>query len=143
MTARPRPSHIAPVVLVVGALLAAGCTTSRTSGNSASTFRGDQKLAAQTIEDLQSAASSRDDARICRDLLTRALASRLTRAGRDCASTVDEAVRDADSVDMTVLSVRVTGDRATARVRFETGKSDRTATLQLQREAGRWRVAGF
>jgi outer membrane biogenesis lipoprotein LolB len=92
MTARPLPSHIAPVVLVAAALLAAGCTTSRTSSNSASKFRGDQKLAAQTIEDLQSAASFRD---------------------------------------------------ATARVRFETGKTDRTATIQLQREAGRWRVAGF
>jgi hypothetical protein len=44
---------------------------------------------------------------------------------------------------MTVQSVRVNDDRATARVKFETGKKDRQGNVTLVREGGRWRVAGF
>jgi hypothetical protein len=142
MTARPL-RLTTPVALALVAALAAGCAPTRTSGDSAGKFRGDQRLAAQTIEDLQSAASDSDQVKICRDLLTRAFATRLAGGGRSCAATVDEALKNTDSFDMTVESVRVTGDRATARVKFETGKTDRVSTFQLQREARRWRIAGF
>jgi hypothetical protein len=37
----------------------------------------------------------------------------------------------------------VTGARATARVKLETGKKDRTTTLALVREGGTWRIAGL
>jgi hypothetical protein len=136
----PRPSAV--FAAVVAAALAAGCQPrSSTRSDSAGTFRGDQRLVAQTVEDLQSAANDSDETKICRDLLSRALAGRLARAGRSCAATVQAAVKDADSVDLTVEAVRVTGDRATARVRLETGARDRRTTVHLVRENRRWRIA--
>jgi hypothetical protein len=44
---------------------------------------------------------------------------------------------------MTVEAVRITGNRAVARVKFETGKKDRRANIVLVREGGGWRIAGF
>jgi hypothetical protein len=141
MTPRPLATLVA---LLAAAATAAGCAPqTSSSSNSTSRFRGDQRLAAQTVEDLEAAASDGDYAKICRDLLARALAERLAQAGRGCDTAVEDAVKDADSSDMTVQSVRVDGDRAAARVKLETGKKDRAATLQLVREGRRWRIAGL
>jgi Putative lumazine-binding len=145
MTSRPlRTLPIAVLTLVATAALAAGCAPSTNdSSNSTSKFRGDARLAAQAVEDLQSAANDNADTKICTEILTRAFAGRLAQGGRTCADTVDQAVRDADSIDMTVQQVSVNGDQATARVKLETGKTDRTATFRLVREGNRWRIEGF
>jgi hypothetical protein len=129
-------------VAIAAAALLAGCAPStRSSSNSTSKFRGDARLAAQTVEDLQSAANDNDGAKICTQLLSRSFAGRLAQSGRGCPSTADEAVKDADAIDMTVEQVSVAGDKATARVRFETGKTDRRVTFQLVRENRRWKIA--
>jgi len=138
--ARTLPALISAVVAV--ALLAAGCAPSTdSSSNSTSKFKGDARLAAQTVEDLQSAADDGDEAQICDELLARAFAGRIAAAGGNCPDGVEEAIKDADSIDMTVESVQVSGDQATARVRLETGKDDRRATFRLVRENRRWKIA--
>jgi hypothetical protein len=142
MTRRSVRPLCAPALAAAVALAVTACAPSTTSSsNSVSKFRGEQRLVAQTVEDLQAAATDSDEAKICRDLLARSLADRLARAGHGCPATVDGAVKDADTLDMTVESVRVNGDRATARVKLETGTKDRRATLALVREGGRWRIA--
>jgi putative lumazine-binding protein len=129
---------------LLAVLAVAGCAPQSSSTNdSAGDFRGAQRQAAQAIEDLESAASDGDQAKICRDLLSRALAGRLASSGRSCPATVDEALKDTDSFDITVESVRVNGERATARVKLETGDDDRRATISLVREGNRWRIASF
>ena len=130
-------------LLAVLALVAGCAPQSSTTSDSAGDFRGAQRQAAQTIEDLESAASDGNQAKICRDLLSRALAGRLASGGRACPATVDAALKDTDSFGLTVESVRVNGDRATARVKLETGTNDRRATISLVREGGRWRIAGL
>ena len=140
--ARTLPALVAAVL--AAALLAAGCAPSTdSSSNSTSKFKGDARLAAQTIEDLQSAANDSDEAEICDQLLARAFAGRIASAGGSCTDGVDEAIKDADSIDMTVESVQVSGDQATARVKLETGKDDRRATFRLVRENRRWKIAGL
>ena len=126
------------------AALAAGCAPQTTSSsNSVSKFRGDQRAVAQTVEDLQAAADDSDEAKICTQVLAKALADRLAAANHGCPTAVNEAIKDTDSTDMTVEAVRVTDNRATARVKFETGKKDRRANIPLVREGGGWRIAGF
>jgi hypothetical protein len=142
MTSRPSTALLA--VALAAAALAAGCAPqTTTSSNSVSKFRGDQRAAAQTVEDLQAAADASNETKICSQVLAKALADRLAAANRGCPAAVNEAIKDADSTDMTVEAVRVTGNRATARVKFETGKKDRRANIALVREGGRWRIAGF
>jgi ABC-type oligopeptide transport system substrate-binding subunit len=142
MTSRPSTALLA--VALAAAALAAGCAPqTTTSSNSVSKFRGDQRAAAQTVEDLQAAADDSNETKICSQVLAKALADRLAAANHGCPAAVNEAIKDADSTDMTVEAVRVTGTRATARVKFETGKKDRRANIALVREGGRWRIAGF
>ena len=123
------------------AVLAAGCAPSTSSSsNSTSKFKGDARPAAQAVEDLQAAAKDGDYAKICTQLLAPSFAGRLGESGRTCEQAVKAAVKDADSLDMTVQRVSVNGDTATARVKLETGKKDRIATFHLQRDGNRWKI---
>jgi hypothetical protein len=128
-----------PAVLALG-LLAGGCASSG-SVDSSKDFRGQQRLVAATVEDLESAASDGDEGKICRELLARSLSARLARSGRGCAQTVKDAVKDADSSDLAVRSVRIDGTRATAAVEEDLGDADRMSTVGLVKEGGRWRIA--
>ena len=123
------------------AALMAGCTASGSKNDSSADFQGANAQVATTIEDLESAASNGDEAEICGRLLAARLVDRLSARGRDCRSVVHDAVEDADTSNLTVQSVRITGDTATARVKEETGDHDRIATVGLVREAGRWKIA--
>jgi hypothetical protein len=136
----PRPRPAALPLLAIAALLAA-CAPSSGSKNSAGDFRGDQRAVATTVEDLESAASDGDENRICRELLAPALVRRLSAQG-GCAAAVDKAIKNADTFALDVQSVRIAGDRATARVKSDTGDRDRFGTIGLTRiraSAG-WRI---
>jgi len=139
----PRPPRAALAAAIACAALVAGCQPSASSTTDVSKFNGAQKDAAQAVVDFQNAAKDGKYDRICNQLLARALAGRLAAQGRGCPAVVHEAIRDSDGIDMTVESVRVTGPRARAQVKLETGKKDRTATLALVREGGTWRIAGL
>jgi copper chaperone CopZ len=142
MTPRPPAALLAAALAL--AMAAAGCAPQQSSSSdSVKKFTGDQRAAAQTVEDLESAAQDGNEAKICTQVLAKALADRLAAAGEGCASAVNAAIKDTDSLDMTVEAVRVNGDRATARVKYETGKTDRRGNVALVREGGRWRIAGF
>jgi hypothetical protein len=134
-----RARALPPAALVL-AVLAGGCASS-TSSDSTGDFRGEQRLVATTVEDLESAASDGDEGKICRELLARSVVDRLARNGRTCRQTVDDALKDADTSDLTVRSVQVDGARASAAVEEDRGKADRVSTVRLVKEAGRWRIA--
>jgi Putative lumazine-binding len=134
----------AVVLLVLAAATAAGCGATSSDEDSSGDFKGEARLVANTIEDLQSAGSKGDQDEICRDLLARELVRRLAR-GRSggCERTVDDALKDTDAFDLTVRSVNVRGTTATARVKQETGDRDRADTLTLVREGRGWRISSF
>jgi hypothetical protein len=142
MTSHPPRTYAALVAAALATVaVAAGCAPSTSkSSNSTSKFSGDARQAAQAVEDLQAAANDGDNTKICQQILSSSLAGRLAAHGRSCPDAVDAAVKDADTIDMTVQQVNVTSGKATARVKLETGKNDRTATFQLVRENGRWKI---
>jgi hypothetical protein len=123
------------------AVAVAGCGASTASEDTSDRFQGQQRLVANTIEDLQSAADDGDEGKICRDVLARSLAQRLTRGAGGCQATVTDVLEDTDTNDLEVRTVRITGDRATARVKLETGDRDRVAEVGLVRERNGWRIA--
>ena len=130
-------------LLLAAAAVGGGCGGSTASEDTSDRFQGQQRLVANTVEDLQSAADDNDEAKICRDLLARSLAQRLARGAGGCPATVEAAIEDTDSNELDVRSVRITGDRATARVRLETGDRDRFANLTFVRERNGWRIAAL
>jgi len=141
MPSRPlRPVRGLALAALATLLIAAGCAPQSSSSSKNTTkFQGAQKDVAQAVDDLESAANDGDGAKICNDLISSAFRQKLAAHGA-CASVVKEAIKDADSVGMKVDQVRISGDTATARVTYETGKKDRTGTIPLVREGGGWRI---
>ena len=116
-------------------LLASGCGG---TASSAGDFEGAEAEVATAIEDLQQAATDGEERRICRQLLS----AELARSAGDCNAAVQQALDDADTNELTVQDVRVTGTTATARV--ETGtREQQTETFQLVREGDSWRISSF
>jgi hypothetical protein len=122
------------------AALAGGCGAASDDDSSAD-FRGQQALAASTVEDLSSAAADGDESEICGQLLATALVDRLSARGSNCRAAVEDALEDTDAADLDVRAVRIAGTAATARVAVDTGDEDRVVSVGLVRERGRWKIA--
>ena len=127
--------------ILAAAALLSGCAAA--TKDSAEDFKGEQKAVAQTVEDLQKAGTDGDEAKICDDLLAAPVVARLKAqkcAKNDCASALADSLDDADSFEMTVKSVTINGRTATAVVKSEAGKKDRTDTLSLVKEGSIWKL---
>src|SRR6476620_1597033 len=130
-----------PRSLIAAALAAtvalAGCAGAPSSGSSStSKFTGDQKLVANTIEDLETASrpGRSDTGKVCRDIVTPALAKQRASGGRTtCEKAVDSAIKDADAYQLTVQKVVINGTADVAQVKTETGKQDRIQSIGLQK----------
>ena len=120
--------------MLIAVLALAGCGE---SGNSAGDFDGEEKRVAEVVEDLQEAGVEDEPRRICQALL----APQLVRTIRgDCVEAVDAALKDADTYDLVVKDVRITGTNARARV--ESGRDgDQTETIELVRVGRDWKIS--
>ena len=129
---------------LVAALAAGGCGAAQ--DDSAEDFTGERQAVAQTVEDLQKAGRKDDAQKICDDLLAAPVVTRLRAqpgVKRDCATALEDSLEDADAFEMTVKSVNVTGNRATAVVESEAGDEDRTDTLSFVKEGSNWKLASI
>ena len=127
-------------LLLAAAGLATGCGAS--SSNSASDFSGVKKDVAATVDDLVSAAKKSDEAKICRDLLAPSLIDTLRTANKtSCDTAINDAIKDADTIDMTVKSVDVTGTKASAVVDSKNKSANDTFTFE--NVGGRWKISSF
>jgi hypothetical protein len=140
--------HRRPVTVLALVLAAAlaGCTTQRSASDSSAKFSGDQRLVANTVADLQAAASKDNQGEICRNLLAQALVTQLAQHGGTCERAVGAALKDTDLTDLSVQAVSITGAQATAQVRFPNGKSsknDRRQSVRLVKQGTVWRISGF
>lgn len=127
-------------MLCFAALAVTGCGA---EPSSAGKFEGEQAKVAEAIEEIQTAGERRDAAKLCRDLLTKALRDRLEAPGSSCEKEVEKAIEDADAFDLEVTKVEQSGTTATATVRGEAGDEETTRTYRLAKEDGRWRVSAF
>ena len=133
------PASRTVVLLLAAAGIATGCGTA--GSNSSSDFTGSKKDVAKTVEDLESASRRSDEAKICRDLLAASLIDALRTGGKSCDSAVSDALDDADTFDLTVKSVSVTGTNATAVV--DSKEKSANDTFKLQKVGGRWKISSF
>jgi hypothetical protein len=126
-------------VALIALLLAVATAGCAQSSSSAGKFQGTERDVAKAIDDLSSAASRKNEAKICDELLTKELAQSLKSTGTDCETEISDAIADSDDYDMTVKDVSVSGPTATAVVE----NNDRTATLRLQKVGQDWRISGL
>ena len=88
------------------------------------------------------AARKSDEGQICTHLLASSLIDSLRSAsGLTCDKAVNNALDDADSYDLTVKSVNVSGNTATAVV--DSKNKATNDTLKLVKEGGRWKIASL
>ncbi len=136
-------THLLIALALTAALAGCGASSS-TSEDSSGDFQGQQRLVANAVEDLEAAAGDGDEAKLCRELLASELVQRLASAADgDCGRAVTRALDNTDAVGLTVRSVRIDGQRATATVTQETGDRDRRTTIGLVKQRGGWKVAAL
>jgi hypothetical protein len=131
---------LAALLALVAALTFASCAS---SSDSSSDFEGDQREAASAVEDLQSAAHDDDASEICRTLLAKSLLDEIKGRGLECTTVVKKALDAADTTELDVKSVQVSGTTATARVESGSGDNATTRTVRLTREGRNWKIASL
>jgi Domain of unknown function (DUF4878) len=137
------------ILALLAALPLALSACGQTSKDSTKDFQGDQKAVAQTVEDLQKAASKSDEDKICGDLLAPALVARIkaTAVKRGdpkgtCQTALNDALKDADSFELQVKEVAISGTTATATVQSEvTGSKKRDDSIRLTKVGNSWKIA--
>jgi Domain of unknown function (DUF4878) len=141
------PLRLLPV-LVAAALTLSAC--GQASKDSSGDFKGDQKVVAQTVEDFQSAASKANGDKICDELLAADLVAKVKAAAQKtdpkgtCADGLKDALRDADSFELTVKKVSIDGTTATAVVESDdTGDDKATDTLTLTKAGDGWKISAL
>ena len=118
----------------------AGCGS---EPSSAGKFQGEQQAVAEVVEDIQRAAERGEAAKLCRDLIARALREKIASGGINCDKEMEKAVEDADAFELEVQKVTVSGTTAQVTVRGEAGDNDATRTFGMVKEDGLWRAASF
>jgi hypothetical protein len=129
------------VALCVLALAAAGCGGA--PRDSAKSFKGEDQKVAAVVEQLEKAARADKPGTVCTTLLSATLLATLKKLGTTCTTGVKDAFADADSFDLTVDDVAISGDTATAKVISGTGSKEKTDTLELQRAGTTWKISSL
>ncbi len=111
--------------------------------DSAKEFKGEQAAVAAAVEDLESAARDDDSGETCTKLFSAGLLADIKEKGKNCETAVEDAFRDADSVDLTVDEVSINGAKATARVTSGTGSNQTSETLALEKVGAAWRIGSL
>jgi hypothetical protein len=147
-----RSAHRTLPVLAVAGLLAAsvtGCAASGSKGSdSAKDFKGTQADVAQVVDDLVSASQKRDGEKICKEILAPALTATFTANKTVCKDVVKDNLGDTDIFGMTVKSVQVNGNTATAVVESDAGSDEpkQKNTFTFVKDAGAngvWKISSF
>jgi hypothetical protein len=118
------------------ALALAGCGSA--SSDSTKEFKGEEQKVAAAVEQIEKAARDDKPATVCDRLFTDARLAALKAQGTNCKTGVKEAFKDADSFDIAVDDVTISGNAATAKVTAGTGSSKKTETLELKRDGAAW-----
>ncbi len=127
--------------MCLSAVLLAGCGGG--SSDSTDDFKGEERVVAAVVEDLEEAGRKDQPRRICEELLSDSLLQRLRRAGTSCREAVDDALKDADSYAIDVEDVRIRGDEAVVRVTSGSGSDKTNDTLTLERRGRDWKISSL
>ena len=125
-------------LLSVLALAVTGCAGANT--DSAEEFKGEKGKVAAVVEQLEKAAREDNPELVCEQLLTKGRLATVKDLGTNCRTGVKDAFKDADSFDITVDDITITGDSATAKVTSGRGSNKKSDTLALKREGTAWKV---
>lgn len=108
---------------------------------STSSFKGESHKVAETVSNLESDATALSEQKVCDNDLAATLTTRLG-GSSGCQANLKKQLREIDALSMTIKSIAVNGNRATARVQSVYSGKNRIATLLLVKEGSHWKVSG-
>jgi hypothetical protein len=114
-----------------------------TPRDSAKDFSGAKRSVAVAVEDVENAARKDDPDAFCTTLLTDGVLAALKKQGTNCVTAAKQAFKDADSLDLSVDEVSISGNTATAKVTSGTGSKKKTDTLELEKSGSAWKIASM
>jgi Putative lumazine-binding len=129
------------ITLLCLPLLATGLAACANAPVSTSGFKGEQQKVAQAVANLQSNATALEAKKICGEDLAAARVAQLNAAG-GCTKALESQLKQIDSFETTVESVRVSGDRATADVKSVNAGKKTVQTMTFVKEGGKWKASG-
>jgi hypothetical protein len=133
---------VRPIVLLLLAAVAfAGCGAAER--DSAKEFKGAEAAIAKVVEDLETAARANEPNKVCAALLDDRLLAALKEQGTNCRTGTKDAFEDADSFDLTVKDVTISGATATAKLSAGTGSGEKDYTLEFARDGSAWKIASL
>jgi Putative lumazine-binding len=98
-------------------------------------------VVAEAISSFQSDATSLNGTEICKELLAKPVLSRLESKGAKCSKSITTQLEEVDTYAMTVESISLTGDSATAKVTSTVDGKEKTGTISLSKEKGAWKIS--
>ena len=117
------------------------------SASSVGAFKGEQRAVAQTISNLQSDATARDEQTICTEVLAKAVVARLELVKGGCKEAMNKQLGEIDTFEVTVETVQVnaaaTPPTASASVKNTRSGKARLSTVSLVKEAGKWKISSI
>ena len=143
MLAGVKRGIIGAVAALAGVLLVAMLVGgSRDSDEDPEPITGRSKQVADVVTRLERATRGRRFDVVCEDLFTRAARTRA--GGRNCVRLLRSTAKDVRRPRIRLLSVRIDGNRAEARVRtLAEGQTAVEETIDFLRERGRYRIASL
>ena len=104
----------------------------------------DSERVHDAVEAFGQASAAKDYQRLCDDLLAPKLVSEVESAGLPCELALKQGLGDVAAPKLTIGTIRVTGDSATADVQSSArGEEPSRDTLQLVRVDDSWRIASL
>ncbi len=144
MLAVVRRGIIGVVVVVAGVVAVAALLLdgSEDSGDDRRPIAGRDRQVVDVVTRLERATRRRRFDVVCDDLFTRAARARA--GGANCVRLLRSTAKDVRRPRIRLLSVRIDGNRAEARVRtLSEGQTAVEETIDLLRERGRYRIASL
>ena len=104
----------------------------------------DSERVHDTVEAFGQASAAKDYQRLCDDLLAPKLVSEVESTGLPCELALKQGLGDVSAPRLTIGTIRVKGDAATADVQSSAkGEQPSRDTLQLVRVGDAWRIASL
>ena len=114
------------------------------AGSLAACGESDDEQVRAVVERFADAGAKQDYQRICDELITPALSQKVEQIGLPCEVALKKGFEDVQDPRLTVGTVSVDGDRATAGVRSSAaGEAPSQDTLELVRVGDGWRIASL
>ena len=136
-------SRTRTAIATVGALCVALGVSACGQASSTGSYKGEKKNVAQTITNLQSDATSANAGKLCSRDLAASVLGQLESGGGSCKKVLEGQLREIDTYSLTVESISVKGDAATAKVKSTWSGKESLHEVSFVKEDGSWKISGL